>query len=63
MTQYIERAANAAMRHRVGMESGRRAELKGILEGKNDWSGRCQECGERITGTLADLREHHHAPR
>lgn len=36
------------------------AKVKEINEKANDWSAICPICGERLTGTIDELRAHKH---
>lgn len=53
-----DRAMTAAVKRHAGMSPERREEVKKAHEEFSDWFGVCRHCGETITGTPKELREH-----
>ncbi len=41
-----------------GMSTEQNLALQAQLEGLDDWYGTCQDCGEKLRGTLQMLKEH-----
>lgn len=48
-----------------GMSEETRNSLKSFNEAQKDWTATCRLCGETLTGTLEDLRQHRlaHVPK
>lgn len=47
------------MTRSLGMSSEAKATLAKAMDAQTDWTATCRKCGEKLTGTMAQIREHH----
>lgn len=44
----------------LGMTADAKSALAKAMDTQTDWYSVCLVCGEHLTGTLAQIKEHHH---
>lgn len=62
MSQPGRSRATERCAQRQGMSPGARDLFDESLETATDWRGTCSVCGVKLTGTIAELMKHQHAP-
>lgn len=55
-----QEARLAAMSRRYGQSPEAKEKADKVNEAATDWYAFCRKCGKKITGTLAQMREHKH---
>lgn len=60
VSDWERKRAEHTMARRHGQTTEERARVKAFNDVQADWTARCRICGEILTGTPAQLREHTH---